>query len=337
MRGQSILIGKTAKIPHIGIDLLGSDTPPKDLLAALLQFSKEEGGALDLTVLGLSSLFEGLPSLPHFHPFVVNDQISMEDNPLTAVRRKKGSSLCKGIHLLETQKIDAFISAGNTGALIACSKLSLPMLPKIMRPALLALLPTKNREIAVLDVGANTSFKPKHLVQFALMGVAYQKCRGVKQPKIGLLNIGSEAKKGTPEVREAYERLLALNNNKSPDAPIFLGNIEGRDAFRGDIDVLVTDGFTGNVFLKTAEGIASIILDQLAPSPYLEAMRKQLHYAEYPGAILCGIDGIVVKCHGNSTPRALINSVKGVIPLIQNSFCSNIKSQLQQFSESFLL
>jgi len=314
--------------PHIGIDLLGSDRSPEELLPSLVRFSETEGKELHLTLFAKSDHFKGVSKTPALTPFPVEEEITMEDDPLVAFRRKKEASLCKGIQLLHEHKIDAFISAGNTGALLACSKLTLPMLSGILRPALLTLLPVKNKKIAVLDVGANIHCKAEHLFQFALMGIAYQKCQGVPRPVVGLLNIGTEAKKGTPQVREAYEQLLALNHKVKGQPPIFLGNVEGRDAFKGEIDVLVTDGFTGNIFLKTAEGIASVILDQLAGSPLQDSLRKELHYEEYPGAILCGVEGIVVKCHGNSTAQALINSIRGVIPLIQNSFLKNIKMEL---------
>ena len=179
------------------------------------------------------------------------------------------------------------------------------------------------------------------------MGVAYQKARGIVQPTVGLLNIGSEKKKGTPELRETYQRLQALNRNSEKNTPIFIGNIEGRDVFQGNIDVLVTDGLTGNVFLKTAEGIANFIIDQLFEStneecsPHLKnalgALRQKLHYAEYPGAILCGVDGIVMKCHGDSTPRSLINGIKGAMRLAENNFLQKIKAQLSMDAQKFSL
>jgi glycerol-3-phosphate acyltransferase PlsX len=236
--------------------------------------------------------------------------------------------------MLKSHKIDAFISAGNTGALMAGAKILLPMLEGIERPALLTLLPTKNKPVAVLDVGANVACKPHHLVQFAKMGLAYQKSRGIVCPTVGLLNIGSEKEKGTENVKEAYEALLELNGKET----IFLGNIEGREVFEGKVDVLATDGFTGNIFLKTAEGIAAFILDRLndavlsSAAPELKVavnhLEQLLHYAEYPGAILCGVDGIVVKCHGHSNEHAFINGIKGAIRLVEHKFLEKIKKQL---------
>jgi glycerol-3-phosphate acyltransferase PlsX len=180
-------------------------------------------------------------------------------------------------------------------------------------------------------VGANVTVKAEHLVQFASMGIAYQKTRGIEQPTVGLLNIGSEKKKGTPELRKAYECL-------QQHSTVFKGNVEGRDVFHGDIDVLVTDGFSGNIFLKTAEGLAEFILDDLQKAGAFEGsfelkkiistLWRRLQYDEYPGAILCGVDGIVMKCHGRSSPSSLIHSIKGALRLHHHHFLEAIKQEL---------
>lgn len=339
MRGQSKIKTEFASC-HIGIDLMGSDLSPSQLLQSILSFSKELESPVRLTLFGTSDLFENVrPPAEHIIFHSVQEVIAMDDPPLSAIRRKKNSSICLGIRMLKQRHLDAFISAGNTGALMACAKIELPELPGIERPALMTLLPTRLSELAVLDVGANTSYKAHHLVQFASIGVAYQISRGITLPKVGLLNIGSEAKKGTPELQLAYDQLLAAS--REPGASFtFSGNIEGRDVFHGDIDVLVTDGFTGNVFLKTAEGIAGVILEGLEDASIedcsshlkgiLGAMRQRLHYAEYPGAILCGIDGIVIKCHGNSSPQSLIQSITTASRLIQHAFLQKVKEQLKK-------
>ena len=331
MRGQSNTSpsGGSATC-HIGIDLMGSDTKPDELLKAILGFAVELPPCAKLTFFGTQELFYGHPHPPlniSFH--CVTEVITMDDNPLTAIRLKKNSSLVVGINMLKKHQINAFISAGNTGALTACAKINLSMLPGIERPALLALLPTRKSEIAVLDVGANTTYKAENLLQFAKMGIAYQKSRHIKNPRVGLLNIGAESTKGTPELREAHLLLESL--------PSFVGNIEARNAFEGDIDVLVTDGFTGNVFLKTAEGIATFILHQIEEaatdeaSPHLKGMlteiRHRVYYADYPGALLCGIDGILIKCHGNPTPQSIFCSITHAIRLINTQVVSKIGRQ----------
>jgi phosphate acyltransferase len=311
---------------RIGVDLMGSDTAPEDLYRAVVQLIEEDVADF---VLFASEEVRGEMD-PSLHIVASSDVITMDDDPLQAVRRKKESSLCQGIQYLHDKKIDCFVSAGNTGALLLSAVTTLDKLPGIDRPALLALLPTKKQPIAVLDVGANLTLKPDHILQLAAMGIAYQKSRGVENPTVGLLNVGTEAKKGTPQLREAYAKLETMNR----DGIVFAGNIEGRAVFQGDIDVLVTDGFTGNVFLKTAEGIAAFIMEQLQTSSQtfshltheLANLRSRLNSAEYPGAILCGVDGIVVKCHGDASPTAFVNGIKGALRLVQHNFLEKIKS-----------
>lgn len=299
---------------HIGIDLMGSDGSPARLLQGLVAAAPQLPRAFILDLFGgpeLLSLFPKLPKDFAFHP--TSDVIHMEDDPLLAIRQKRDSSLCAGIRALKAGKIDAFISAGNTGALLAYAKLQLPSIQGMERPALLALLPTRTAgEMAVLDIGANTTYTADHLVQFAKMGVLYQRARGLANPRVGLLNIGTEAIKGTTERQEAYKKLLS----DPLIFPLFVGNIEARNAFEGHIDVLVTDGFAGNIFLKTAEGIASVLLDHLEAKGQRPEMRqevallrKQLNYADYPGALLCGVEGLVFKCHGDLSVQAFLATI----------------------------
>lgn len=338
MRGKSRhSIVKHPSESHIGIDLLGSDVSPLELLKAIIAFSSQLKQSVRLTLFGTEDLFQNAMEIPNqvfFHP--VSDIIRMEDNPLAAIRYKKQSSLYLGLQMLKEGHLDAFISAGNTGALMAASKLLLSTLPGVDRPALLALLPTRQSELAVLDVGANTSYKARHLMQFALMGIAFQKSRGVSTPKVGLLNIGSEAKKGTPELRLAYDALWEKSN---PSLFHFIGNIEARAVFQGGIDVLVTDGFTGNIFLKTAEGIGLVILEELEASikgrdlPHIHTalaqLRDQLHYAEYPGALLSGVNGIVIKCHGNATTQSILSSITSAVRLVEHKFLEQVTLSLK--------
>lgn len=323
-------MSQRAKIIRIGIDIMGSDNAPDALLKALQALSLPEH--IRLIAVG-SSEFEADASPLSY--IVASQTIEMDDPPLTAVRKKKDSSLCVGLRLLKTGAIDAFVSAGNTGALVSASKMILGNLPGILRPALLALMPTKKKPVAVLDVGAGVEAKASHLLQFAWMGAAYQKARGIQDPVIGLLNIGSEKIKGTSELRLAYEKLQS--------APFrFAGNIEGTSVFNGDVDVLIADGFTGNIFLKTAEGIASLILDRLythipAPElkkiqPHLTDLHRSLHYAEFPGALLAGVKGVVIKCHGYSTPQGFANAVRGAAELVEENFLQSLQNKLSKAS-----
>jgi glycerol-3-phosphate acyltransferase PlsX len=321
---------------RIGIDLMGGDNPPELLMPAIIRAVEQlphdhlflviaTGPVIQqLTALLASSLSKQARSRVSFHECA--DVITMTDDPLTAVRHKKNSSLVQGIHLLKKKNIDAFVSCGNTGALIASAAISLSRLDGISQPALLATLPTERGPVAVLDAGGNLLNKAQHLVKLAFLGAAYQRAlQGVETPTLGLLNVGVESRKGTNEVRQAYEILKSYCEDtaargKEP-AFRFSGNIEGRDVFKGVVDVLVTDGFTGNVLLKTAEGVAAFIFDSLqekkmdGATPDFQSafndLKKQFNYAEYPGAIVCGVEGVVIKVHGNATAESLLASILG--------------------------
>jgi phosphate acyltransferase len=331
---------------RIGIDIMGSDSSPSVLFEAVLQIADQPDSSCFFIVFATpevtSELKLKLPSHGRVSFRSVKDFIAMHEEPLVAVRQKKSSSLLVGIRLLRKRQIDALVTAGNTGALIASATLSLPLLPGIKRPALLAVLPTQKGSVAVIDVGGNVSCKAHHLIQFAQMGAAYQRCIGIELPSVGLLNIGVESKKGTSVVRQAYEMLKAeiqesVAKGIAPKMK-FSGNIEGLEVFQGKVDVLVTDGFTGNVLLKTSEGVSSFIFDYLLkaykskPSDALkkpvDELQRHFSYAEYPGAIVCGVDGLVVKCHGHSSTQALFNGIKGTIALVKNQLVSQIKTQL---------
>lgn len=302
----------------IGVDLMGNDNAPQVLLDALRELSLPSG--VELLAIGTPEFEKFAPPFPFI---AAPEVIGMEEHPLLALRRKKNATTNVGMRLLKEGKIDAFVSAGNTGALVSSAKMILSTLPGILRPSLLTLMPTKKNPVAVLDVGANVQVKAAHLVQFASIGAAYQKTRGIKMPSVGLLNIGSEAVKGTSELRLAYHELKKKTSFR------FAGNIEGKNVFDGDVDVLVTDGFTGNVFLKTAEGIASLILDRIQGSSTELKKFQSLHYAEYPGALLAGIRGIVIKCHSYSTPKGFTNAVLGAIELAKEGFVQKLLNDLR--------
>lgn len=305
-----------AHLLKIGVDLMGNDNAPHILLDTLKAISLPPG----VTIYPIGSA--ELEKAAHPFPFIPAPEfITMEESPLLALRRKKNASMCIGLRLLKEGKLDALVSAGNTGALVSSAKMVLSTLKGILRPALLTLMPTKKNPVAVLDVGANVQVKAAHLVQYAFVGAAYQQARGIERPLVGLLNIGSEASKGTSELRLAYHE---LQHKHGPFR--FVGNIEGTSVFDGEVDVLITDGFTGNVFLKAAEGIASLILDRLN-APELKKFQS-LHYSEYPGALLAGVRGIVIKCHGYSTPKGFANGVLGAIQLANENFLKSLQENL---------
>ncbi|MCX6987997.1 MAG: phosphate acyltransferase PlsX [Chlamydiae bacterium] len=323
--------------PRIGVDLLGSDTPAIVLLQSVLFAHKKLSDKAEFFLFVDNDLV--LADLPQdIHTVIVSEIITMEDPPLSVLRKKKNSSIGKGMQMLKDKQIDAFISLGNSGAILAAAKNTLKTLKGIQRPALMTLIPAKGKQIAVLDVGASTQCKPHSMIQFAQMGIAYKKSLGTERPTVGLLNIGSEEKKGTPDHQKAYLMLQKLN--ETSDYPVFLGNIEGRDVFEGPVDVLVTDGFTGNVFLKTAEGTASFLLSEILQAmddcaiinekqtAFISSYQKKLDYAEYPGAILCGVQGIVMKCHGASQGQSLTKTIESAIELSSHDFLKKILSQL---------
>lgn len=325
--------------PIIGVDLASGDIPGEALFEDLMKINEPLEAHLVFFIPSrklpqFKKLADANPPSFSLSFSPTKSSIKMADAPLSAIRFKRESAIPLGLTQLKEGTLDAFVSSGNTGALIAEATLSLEMLSPIKRPGLLAILPTNTTPLAVIDVGANVSCKADHLVQFAKMGFAYQKCSGIKHPKIGLLNIGVEKEKGRVEFREAYKELSKLNSAKKMD--LFVGNIEGLEAFNGHVNVLVTDGVSGNIFLKTVEGMTSFILSKL----YKENIHKNnkssfedlitlLDYAEYPGALICGVDGIVVKCHGYSSAKAIHSGIKGAARLIESRFLEKIKTELK--------
>jgi phosphate acyltransferase len=326
---------------RIGVDLMGSDSPSEVLWEAVVQVAPSLEPSDELVVYATSDVVEGLSPPKGVSLVSVSQAIVMDDAPLTAIRRKRDASMVVGIKQLASRELDGFVSAGNTGALIAAAVTSLPMLNMIARPALLALLPTVHGRVAVIDIGGNISCKSEHLWQFARMGATYQRLEGgVESPRVGLLNIGTEASKGTKDLQEAYLALDSFCKAPGFTDMRFMGNIEGRDAFLGKVDVLVSDGFTGNVFLKTAEGVCTFLLECLSElfgaSPpeeirdTLKTLSHHIDYAEYPGAIVCGVEGLVVKCHGAASTRAMVNCIQGAIRLAKRNLIPAMKEALDR-------
>lgn len=327
--------------PKIGIDILGGDYPPEELFEELLKIEEPLVSTAHLVFFAPHDLVEKFETIcrqmklqKRISFALTKDTISMTDPPLFSIRRKKHSSTSIALTKLKKGEIQALVSTGNTGALISGAKLIVKTLKGVKRPGLLALLPSAKKPLVVIDVGANVTCTPSHLMQFASIGMAYQKCLGIDHPKVGLLNIGTEKEKGRIEMQEAYKKLQELNEEQFP--PIFIGNVEGKEAFKGDIDVLVTDGCSGNIFLKTAEGTFSFILEKLLEDHYkfnnqeaLVKLSQLLNYAEYPGALISGVEGIIIKCHGYSNAKAIHSGIKGAIQLVKENFLKRLKQQLK--------
>lgn len=335
---------------RIGIDLMGSDAAPRLLIPAIVEAARQLGRSAEFLVWSTPSVAKDLAShlssfsLPPTASSIVfqtaDEVIGMEEDPLIAVRKKSQSTLVRGIHQLKEKAIDAFVSCGNTGALVAAATLSLPHLAGVARPGLLAVLPTEKGVVAILDVGGNVSCKAEHLLSYAYIGSVYARvAHGIVLPKVGLLNIGTEAGKGTEEVREAYRQLEALEQERAAgsDTPFqFCGNIEGRDLFRGGCDVVVTDGFSGNIMLKTAEGVSAYILDALNEVPSIgrgsageafDRLRERFDYTQHPGAFICGVDALVFKVHGNADAGSLFATILNAAECISNNLIGKLTAK----------
>ncbi len=308
------------------------DTAAHDLLRTLTPLAETLKTRAIIAPIGREDLFNRCNG-SNLAPIFAEQTVDMCANPHSALRTKGGSSIALGIAQLRAKSADAFITAGNTGALFAfaAAKSGLPPLPGVTRPALLAEIPTADRPMSVLDVGAQVHWSASNLLQYAAIGKAYHKTLGNNHPTIGLLNIGSERDKGPQELQKAFNLLQ--------NEPHFLGNIEGKDAFSGNIDILITDGFTGNIFLKTSEGIAAHLLKLLgknssdAMGAELSTLSSKINPDSYPGAILAGLNGIVIKCHGDSSPESIISSIHRAITLHEQHFITNLKSELDKITE----
>lgn len=233
-----------------------------------------------------------------------SEVVAMDDHPAQAFRAKRDSSLRVAFDRVKAGEADALVSAGNSGAVLAHGLFVLGRLPGVDRPGIVTVFPTPAGPLTLCDAGANVDVKPAMLAQFALLGAAYDRVAHHRaRPRVGLLSNGGEPGKGTELTRAAHAILAAL----PASAPLeYLGYVEGSDLFRGAVDVVATDGFTGNVVLKTAEGLAEAIL---ALAPQLAHLRKQLHYAETGGALLAGVDGVVFLAHGRSDDVAIQNAI----------------------------
>ena len=311
---------------RIVVDAMGGDYAPEAPVEGALLYLEENGNRDELILVGdQAQIQEQLTrhqaeNRPGIHIVHASEVIGMYDQPAQAVRQKKDSSMVKGTRMLKEGEAEAFVSAGSTGAQMASSLLTLGRVKGVNRPALGAFIPYEDGVILLIDVGANADCKPINMLQFGMMGSLFmQKICDITQPRIGLLNIGAEAGKGNELVATSYDLL------KSELGHHFIGNVEGRYVFNGEADVLVCDGFTGNVLLKFAEGVIGTFEKQLKKNikgnlltmmggmlmrPALRQLRQAFDYQEYGGVPLLGVDGISIICHGSSSPRALKNAIR---------------------------
>ncbi len=305
----------------IAVDAMGGDYAPTEIVKGAIEAAQE--AKTEIVLVGNKIVVQ--PLLQEYSP--ANSQLSLvdapevispEEHPTKAVRTKRYSSIMVGINMLRPGEASAFVSAGSTGAIVTASALLLGKIKGVERPAITILLPTPTSFSLLLDVGANVDCKPAFLVNFAQLGKIYmEKVFNIKNPRVGLLTTGEEKMKGNRLCRESHKLLKDSNLN-------FVGNIEGKDIARGLVDVIVTDGFTGNMVLKVIEGLGETIFDffeqiltsdtrfqETAPlfKPVLGAFAKKLDYSEQGGAPLLGVNGNVIIAHGRSRSKAIKNAI----------------------------
>ena len=328
----------------LALDCMGGDHGPEVVVPAALSILRKHEN-LRLILVGDEELvtrwLEGADSGVRERIEVrhTSQVVTMDELPSQALRNKKDSSMRVAINLVKSGDADACVSAGNTGALMATSRFVLKTLPGIDRPAIISPIPAANGRTHMLDLGANADCTAEHLVQFAIMGSALATAvHDTESPTVGLLNIGEEEIKGNERIREANEQL-----QRSPVS--YIGYVEGNDIFSGDVDVVVTDGFVGNVSLKTMEGVAKLIVRYIYEEfsrnwftkllaviamPVLKALRRRLDPRRYNGASLVGLQGIVVKSHGGADQLAFENALE--IAMIEVD--KNVPKRISQLMES---
>lgn len=327
---------------RIVIDAMGGDHAPEAVVKGAMLATKAHKELTIILVGDETKIKPYLSSTERIEIIHTTTVISSDDEPVKAVRRKKDASLVLMANEVKEQRADACISAGNTGALMSAGLFQVGRIKGIERPALSPTLPTIDQKgFVLLDVGANVEAKPKHLLQYGIMGAIYaEKVRGIKQPRVGLLNVGTEDNKGTELTKEAFQLLQ--------QAPInFVGNVEARDLLSGVADVVVTDGFSGNIALKTVEGTAmnmfkmikatfmSSLKTKLAAAVLkkdLKGLKDQLDYAEYGGAALFGLKAPVVKAHGSSNDRAIYSAIKQTMTMVEHRVTETIAETVQSMN-----
>jgi len=329
---------------RIVIDAMGGDHAPEAVVKGAMLATKAHKDLTIILVGDETKIKPYLTSTEQIEIIHTTTVISGDDEPVKAVRRKKDASLVLMANEVKEHRADACISAGNTGALMSAGLFQVGRIKGIERPALSPTLPTIDQKgFVLLDVGANVEAKPKHLLQYGIMGSIYaEKVRGIKQPRVGLLNVGTEDNKGTELTKEAFQLLQ--------QAPInFVGNVEARDLLSGVADVVVTDGFSGNIALKTVEGTAmnmfkmikatfmSSLKTKLAAAVLkkdLKGLKDQLDYAEYGGAALFGLKAPVVKAHGSSNDRAIYSAIKQTMIMVEHRVSETIADTVQSMHDA---
>jgi len=324
------------------VDAMGGDNAPAAIVKGAIDASNEYD--IDLLIVGreeeiLEELKKHNYKKDRVEVLNAEDVITNEDDPALAIRRKKDSSMVIGLKALTEGRGDGFVSAGSTGALLAGGLFIVKRIKGIKRAALTSVYPTTKGLALLVDAGANTDSKPEYLQQFAVMGSIYmEKVMGVERPRVGLANVGTEEGKGDELTKKAYDLLKETNIN-------FIGNIEGRTMAYGEADVIVADGFVGNMILKVTEGVAMSLFDELKRvfmentksklgalllKPGLKALKSKIDYREYGGAPLLGTKQPIIKAHGSSNDYAFKNAIRQAINFIEKDVISTIEENIKE-------
>jgi len=327
----------------LAIDIMGGDFGPKTTIDGVLIASKAYPN-VKFVLFGdkkkSKDELQKISSLKNYEFIHTTESIRSTDQPVNALRKLKNSSMRLGINSIKLNACDGLVSAGNTGALMAISKFVLKTVKAIDRPAIAALMPTMKGQTVILDLGANVECSSENLVQFAIMGDIFSRSvLGIKNPKLGLLNVGSEQIKGNAVVKKTFDDLKKMNSKIN-----FFGFVEGNDINKGIVDVIVTDGFSGNIALKTAEGVAELIftflknayassliskVGYLLSKPAINRFKTRIDPRKYNGAVLLGLNGIVVKSHGGTDAFGFSNAIGVAVSLIENSYVDEIKKKIE--------
>ncbi len=333
----------------LAVDAMGGDNGCETVIRGSIEYLKENNG-IRIALVGKEKLLKkelkkyGMENDDRIFVINAHEEVSMKDQFLTYWRKREKTSIKKGLDLIKQGRADSLISTGNTGAVMAISKDILGMLDNIDRPALSIMVPTLKGHSLLVDVGANVDSKPKNLVQFALMGKVYlENVLGIKRPRIALMSIGEEDSKGNELTKNTFSILKKLDIN-------FIGNIEGKDIHLGEADLIVTDGFTGNVTLKVSEGIVDLMTSLLRREikssllskigvfflkSSLKKIKKKLDYSEYGGALLLGVNGVVIIGHGRSNVKAIKNAIEQSREFVKKNVVNKIGQEIASMEKIF--
>ncbi len=336
---------------HIALDAMGGDFGPEKLIAGALLAAEQVN--LKISLVGDKELLQShllkkvaanrdASSIDIVHASQI---VGMDEYPVDAIRRKKDSSIMVAFELARQGKVNGVVSAGNSGATLAAALRKLGRIKNVSRPGIASKFPTLKKPVIIMDIGANVDCRPAHLFQFGVMASAFSRMYGVDKPRVGLLSIGEETGKGNLLVKETYSMLKNSSLN-------FIGNVEGRDVYKGDVDVIICDGFVGNISLKISEGLAEAILQMLKEEikrstiaklgyflarPAFRKFKKRVDYAEYGGAPLLGINGTGIICHGKSSPQAIKNAILESVRMVKNNINLGIAENINATHDQILV